>query len=114
MYLICCFLDFSLKIQPCGYLTKKCTSILWEKNPHSRILKEEPKEQHLSTVPKSCSYIYIYIYIKGGNTSRKIEEMNEREKWNLLEMGNEKKEQWILKEQKSTTLAINWKTQNAQ
>ena len=25
-----------------------------KKNPHGRILKEEPKEQHLSTVPKSC------------------------------------------------------------
>ena len=24
------------------------------KNPHGRILKEEPKEQHLSTVPKFC------------------------------------------------------------
>ena len=25
------------------------------KYPHDRILKEEPKEQRLSTVPKSCS-----------------------------------------------------------
>ena len=25
------------------------------KNSHGRILKGEPKEQHLSTVPKSCS-----------------------------------------------------------
>ena len=25
------------------------------KNPHDRILKEKSKEQHLSTVPKSCS-----------------------------------------------------------
>ena len=24
------------------------------KNPHGRILKREPKEQHLSTVTKSC------------------------------------------------------------
>ena len=31
------------------------------KNPHDRILKWEFKEQHLSIVPKSCSYIYIYI-----------------------------------------------------
>ena len=31
------------------------------KNLHGRILKEESKEQHLSTVSKSCSYIYIYI-----------------------------------------------------
>ena len=30
------------------------------KNLHGRILKEESKEQHLSTVSKSCSYIYIY------------------------------------------------------
>ena len=28
------------------------------KNPHDRILKREPKEHHLSSVPKSC-YIYI-------------------------------------------------------
>ena len=27
-----------------------------KKNPHDRILKEEPKEQHLSTVPKYCSF----------------------------------------------------------
>ena len=34
------------------------------KNPHRRILKCEPKKQHLSTVPKFCPiYIYIYIYI---------------------------------------------------
>ena len=32
------------------------------KNPHDRILKGEPKKQHLSTVPKYCP-IYIYIYI---------------------------------------------------
>ena len=32
------------------------------KNSHSRILKEESKEQHLSTVLKSYSFIYIYIY----------------------------------------------------
>ena len=32
------------------------------KNPHSRILKGKLKEQHLSIVPKSCPYIYIYIY----------------------------------------------------
>ena len=31
------------------------------KNPHNRILKWEFKEQHLSIVPKSYSYIYIYI-----------------------------------------------------
>ena len=45
------------------------------KNSHSRILKEKPKEQHLNSVlafkiyiyiyivPKSCFFIYIYIYI---------------------------------------------------
>ena len=32
------------------------------KNPHGRISKGEPKEQHLSTVPKSLS-LSIYIYI---------------------------------------------------
>ena len=32
------------------------------KNPHTRILKGKLKEQHLSIVPKSCPYIYIYIY----------------------------------------------------
>ena len=26
------------------------------KNPHDKILREELKEQHLSTVPKSCSF----------------------------------------------------------
>ena len=43
------------------------------KNSHGRILKRESKEQHVSTIPKSCSlslslslyiYIYIHIYIK--------------------------------------------------
>ena len=32
------------------------------KNPHSRILKGEPKEQHLSTEPKSCPFI-IYTCV---------------------------------------------------
>ena len=27
------------------------------KNPYGKILKWEPKEQYLSTVPKSCSFI---------------------------------------------------------
>ena len=31
------------------------------KNSHGRILKSEPKEHHLNSVPKSC-YTYIYIY----------------------------------------------------
>ena len=43
---------------------------LIRKNSHNRILKEESKEQHLSTVHKSYSFIYIYIYIYG--TSKKI------------------------------------------
>ena len=34
-----------------------------KKKSHGRILREESKEQHLNTVPKSCSCIYIYIYI---------------------------------------------------
>ena len=29
-------------------------------NPHDRILKNEPKKQHISTVPKSCSFILPY------------------------------------------------------
>jgi len=29
------------------------------KNPHGKILRGEPKEQHLSTVPKSFSFYYI-------------------------------------------------------
>ena len=37
------------------------------KNSYDRILKRAPKEQYLSTVPKSCS-IYIYTYThKGGS-----------------------------------------------
>ena len=27
-----------------------------KKNPHDKILKGEPKEQHLSIVPKSCHF----------------------------------------------------------
>ena len=33
------------------------------KNPHGKILKEEPKEQHLNTVPKCCPIIIIIIII---------------------------------------------------
>ena len=33
------------------------------KNLYARILREKPKTQHLSTIPKSCPFIYIYIYI---------------------------------------------------
>ena len=32
------------------------------KNPHGRILRGEPKEKHLSTVPKSYPYTYIHTY----------------------------------------------------
>ena len=34
------------------------------KNSHDRILKEKLKEQHLNTVHKFYSYIYIYILDK--------------------------------------------------
>jgi len=42
-----------LKILPYGYLIKKIHFYSMRKNSHGRILREEPKEQHLSTVPKS-------------------------------------------------------------
>ena len=29
-----------------------------------RILKNEPKEQHLSTVPKSCSFLFLFLLQK--------------------------------------------------
>ena len=29
------------------------------KNPHEKILREEPKEQYLITVPKSCPFILV-------------------------------------------------------
>ena len=41
-------------IQSYDYLTKKIHFHLMRKIPHDRILREEPKEQHLSIVPKSC------------------------------------------------------------
>ena len=34
------------------------------KKPHGRILRGEPKEQHLSSVPKSCSSSIIPLFIK--------------------------------------------------
>ena len=41
------------------------------KNPHDRILKWEPNEQHLSTVPKSCPFLkdfyknfFIYLSLQ--------------------------------------------------
>ena len=33
------------------------------KNPHGRILRGEPKEQHLKTVPKFCPYINLKLVI---------------------------------------------------
>ena len=40
------------------------------KKPHGRILREEPKEQHLNTVPKFCPFILFYIF---GRDLEKIE-----------------------------------------
>ena len=38
------------------------------KNSHDKILKMEPKEQHLNTVPKSCSFInYDLLYYQNIN-----------------------------------------------
>jgi len=39
-----------------------------KKNPHGRILKREPKEQHLSTVPKSCSFKNIQNLMKNPSS----------------------------------------------
>jgi len=49
------------------YCSLKNTLSSHEKNPNDRILKEEPYEQHLSIVPKPCSYLIVilqwsYIY----------------------------------------------------
>ena len=52
-YLRYCFLGFSLKILLCNYLKNTLPSM--KKKPYDRILREEPKEQHLSNVPKSRS-----------------------------------------------------------
>ena len=32
------------------------------KNLYGRIIREQPKEQHLNTVPKSCSFHYIWFH----------------------------------------------------
>ena len=32
-----------------------------KKNPHDRILKREPKEPHLNTVPKSCYILSLEL-----------------------------------------------------
>ena len=39
------------------------------KKSHDRILREEPKEQHLSTVPKSYSSLLINDLILAGKSS---------------------------------------------
>ena len=31
------------------------------KNPHDRIIKGEPKKQHLSTIPKSCLSLWSRV-----------------------------------------------------
>ena len=33
------------------------------KNPHGKILREEPEEQYLSTIPKSCPFTNILYFI---------------------------------------------------
>ena len=33
------------------------------KNPHGRILRGKPKEQHLSTVPKFCPIYISYLQL---------------------------------------------------
>ena len=33
------------------------------KNPYSRILKWEPKEQYISTILKSCSITKVWSYV---------------------------------------------------
>ena len=42
------------------------------KNPHGRILKGEPKEQHLITVPKSCSLSNISGILCRDNSNKAI------------------------------------------
>ena len=46
-------------------MTIKLKNILssMRKNSHYKILRREPKKQHLSTVPKSCSF-FKYIWIE--------------------------------------------------
>ena len=36
------------------------------KNLYDRILRSEPTEQHLSTVPKSCLYFKVELLILNG------------------------------------------------
>ena len=58
---MCCFLSFHFYIQPYSYLTKKIYFHPMRKNPHGKILKGKPKEQHLSTVYKSYPIIIISL-----------------------------------------------------
>ena len=44
------------------------------KNPHDRILRVEPKEQHLNTVPKSCPFFItcpVQIYVSSITLKKK-------------------------------------------
>ena len=42
------------------------------KNPHDRILKIEPKEQHLNIVLRSCSYYYSLLNFWNRNPCSKL------------------------------------------
>ena len=55
----CYYLDSFSKIQLCGYLIKKIYFHPIRKNSCGRILRGEPKEQHLSTIPKFCPCIIV-------------------------------------------------------
>ena len=44
------------------------------KYSHGRILKEEPKEQHVSTVPKSCSFNNIWGHMIRYTIQQKFNE----------------------------------------
>ena len=33
------------------------------KKPHDRILRKEPKEQHINTILKSCSYMCVCVCV---------------------------------------------------
>ena len=48
-----------------------------KRNPHYRILKSEPKKQHLSTISKSCSYS---IHLRGHERNYLSERERERER----------------------------------
>ena len=48
-----------------------------KRNPHYRILKSEPKKQHLNTISKSCSYS---IHLRGHERNYLSERERERER----------------------------------